>query len=401
MIESPFDSHTHLFFTSQTPTLIPPDILPLLNCVVCHRFGSAAWAAHLHLHFVHSAVPLEDYAPKLGSGEALLFAPEGASLGASDDGSLRRWNGGCIRLKVAAVETHESETPQEVENTAEILSRPNITASLDAWVAANGTPVLQPNLVPQPQPAPLRHTTTPQHNFTFRGPPVLFGHLDDDLNDLPVQGTTNRSSSLHQSTPATLYQNPSPSLNLVEQMPRILEFPALRPTAPSFAHGAVPFIPDDQNNTASTSLATDSTLAVSSQSNPTPATAKTPNFEPFIAAIKRARRSDERHIPLGDVSAHLSKADYEAIGLIELKRVVQAAVTAGVVVTAGSDAWIGLPEWVSPRLAANLATTQLTEPIGSNRPPVRILGPGISSILTHSLIGGYLRAFDIRTQLYT
>ena len=375
MIESPFDSHTHLFFASQTPTLIPPDILPLLNCVVCHRFGSSAWAAHLHAHFAHSAVPLEDYAPKLDSDEVLLFAPEGASLGASDDGDLRRWNGGCIRLKVAAVKTRESERLQEVENTVGILSRPNIAVASDAWVAANGTPVHQPNFIPQPQLAPLRHTITPQSSFPFKSPPVSFRHLDDDLNDLPVQGTSSQGSSLHRPTLATAYKNPAPSSNLVEQMPRILGFPMSHPTAPRlFSHDAAPVIVDDQNTTPSPSLATDSAPGVSSQPNATLATAKIPNFEPLIAAIKRARRSDERHIPLTDVGAHLSKADYEAIGFIGLKRVVQAAVTAGVIITGGSDynAWIGLPEWVHPRFDGNPATTKLTEPTTSNRPPVRI-----------------------------
>ena len=372
MIQSPFDSHTHLFFASQNPTLIPPDILPLLNCVVCHRFGSAAWAAHLHSHFVHSAVPLEDYAPKLGLGEALLFAPEGTSLVASDEGP-RCWNGGCIRLKVAAVKTREPDAPQEVENPTAISSRSNILASLDAWVAANGTPVLQPNPIPQPQPAPLRHTITPQSNFPSKTPPVFFRPLDNDLNDLHAQGTNSRGSSLPRTTIATAYQNPSPSSNLVEQMPRILEFPVPHPAAPSFAQGAMPLIID--NIAASTSSAINSAPAVSSHLNSTHATARTPNFEPFIAAIKRARRSNERHVPLADVGAHLSKADYEAIGFIGLKRVVEAAVTAGAVVTGGSDyTWIGLPEWFSPSLDGYLATTELPEPTAYNRPPVRILG---------------------------
>jgi hypothetical protein len=378
MIESPFDSHTHLFFASQTPTLIPPDILSLLNCVVCHRFGSAAWAAHLHSHFAHSAVPLEDYVPKLGSGEALLFAPEGAS---SEDGTLRNWNGGCIRLKVAAVKTRESDTLQEAENTTSVLSRSGITAPLDAWVATNGTPVLQPNLVPQPQSAPLRCASTPQRNLSFKSPPLTFRHLDDDLNNLPAQGIASRGSSLLQTAPAMIYQHPSPSSNLIEQLPRIQEFPVSLPSAPPFVRDTVPFIIDDRNETtAPTSLATVPIPAVSSQPSATPSTAKTPNFEPFIAAIRRARHSDEKYISRTDVGAHLSKADYEAIGLLALKQVVQAAVTAGIIVTGGGEynAWIGLTEWFSPRIDGDLGTIKSIEPVACNRPPVCTLRSGLS-----------------------
>ncbi len=371
LIESPFDSHTHLFFATQTPTQIPPDILSLLNCVVCHRFGSAAWAAHLHTHFVHSAVPLEDYAPKLGSGEALLFAPEGAS---NDDGTLRRWNGGCVRLKVAAVEPRESE---EAENTAGVSTRPSITAPLDAWMATNGTSVLPQNVVPPPQPVPLRRAVTPQRGLSFKSPHFSFRHLDDDLNDLPAQGVASRSSSLHQTTPATVYRHPSSSPNHIEQLPRIPEIPM---PLPPFARDTMPFIKGYQNETtASTSLSTVSIPPVSSQPNFTLSTTKTPNFEPLIAAIKRARRSNERQISRADVDAHLSKADYEAIGLIGLKQVVQAAVNANVIVTEGEyNAWVGLPEWFSPRFGGDLATTKSTEPTPFNRPPVCILKPAIS-----------------------
>ena len=376
MIESPFDAHTHLFFTSQTPTLIPPDILSLLNCVICHRFGSAAWAAHLQSHFAHSAVRLEDYAPKLGSSEVLLIAPEGVS---SDDGTPRRWNGGCIRLKVAALKTRGSDTPQEAENTASVLTRPSITAP-DTWVAANGTPVLQPNLIPPPQPVPLRRAATPQRSSSFKTPPFSFRHLDDDLSDLPAQGTAGRSSLLHQTTPAMVYQHSSPSSNLIDQLPRIPEIPV---PLPPFAHDMAPFIIGDQNGTtASTSLATVSMPLVSSQPNLTPSTAKTPNFEPFIAAIRRARRSGEKHISRTDIGAHLSKADYEAIGLIGLKQVVQAAVTAGVIVAGGGEynAWVGIPEWFNP-LDGDLATTKPTGPTTFNRPPVCISRLAISFLV--------------------
>jgi len=375
MIESPFDSHTHLFFASQIPTQIPPDILSLLNCVVCHRFGSAAWADHLQSHFAHSAVPLEDYAPKLGSSEALLFAPEGAS---SDDGTLRRWNGGCIRLNVAVVKTRDSNTPQEAENAAGVLSRSSITALSDAWVATNGTPALQPNHIPQPPPVPLRRAITPQRILSFKTPPFSFRHLDDDPSDLPAQGPASRGSSLHQTIPTMGYQHPSPSLNLVEQLPRIPEIPV---PLPPFVDDTIPLFKGNQNETtASTSQATVPMPPVSHYQNTTPTSAKTPNFEPFIAAIKRARRSDEKQISRTDVGAHLSKADYEAIGLIGLKQVVQAAVTAGVIVTGGGEynAWIGLPEWFSPHLDGDLPTTKSTEPATFNRPPVCILRPAIS-----------------------
>jgi hypothetical protein len=376
MIESPVDSHTHLFFASQTPTLIPPEILSLLNCVVCHRFGSAAWAAHLQSHFAHSVVPLGDYAPKLGPGEALLFAPEGVSLGGDGDGA-RRWNGGCVRLKVARVKTREPPTPHEVENVSGVLSRPSIIAPLDAWLAANGTPPHQPSLMPQPQPAPLRRAITPQPGIPFKSPPLSFRHLDDDLKYLPAQRTASRGSSLHQTIPTMVYQHPPPPPHLAEQIHPTLEYPV----RPSFVYGGS-LIVDDQNDTASSTVpAADSIPIVSSQQNATLSTAKTLNFEPFIAAIKRARRSDEKQILRTDVGAHLSKADYEAIGLMGLKQTAQAAVTAGVIVTGGSEnsAWIGLPEWFNPRLDDDLATARLTEPVASNRPPVCILGSAKSS----------------------
>ena len=318
---------------------------------------------------MHSAVPLEDYAPKLGGGEALLFAPEGTS---NDDGTLRRWSGGCVRLKVTAVKTREAE---EAENTAGISTRPSITAPLDAWMAANGTPVLQPNLVPHPQPVPLHRAVTPQRGLSFKTPPFSFRHLDDDLNDLPPQGTASRSSSLHQISFGTVYQHLPPSSNLLEQLPRTSAVPV---PLPPFVHDTAPFI--NHGTTASTSLATVSMPPVSYQANATMSTARTPNFEPFIAAIKRARRSDEKQVLRTDIGAHLSKADYEAIGLIGLKQVAQAAVTAGVIVTGGAEytAWIGLPEWFSPRLDGGMVTTKSTEPTAHNRPPVCILRPAIS-----------------------
>ena len=378
LIESPFDPHTHLFFASQTPTRIPPDMLSLLNCVVCHRFGSAAWAAHLTAHFTHSAVPLEDYAPKLGSGEALLFAPEGASLGGSDDGALRRWNGGCIRLKVAGVKSRESETPQEVESTSGVLSRSGITVPMDTWAATNGTAVPQPHLSPPPQPAPLRRAVTPQPSFPFRSPPLSFRHLDNDLTTLYAQEPASRGSSHHHATSAIAFQHPSPSSKPAEQMPHNPEFPVPFPAASSsLMHGTVPLIIDDQDEpTAPMGLVADPAPAISHQANVIPSPAKAPNFEPFVAAIKRARRTDETRILRTDVGAHLSKADYEAIGLIGLKQVVQAAVAAGVIVTGGSEynGWIGLTEWFSPRLDGDLVTIKSTEPAASNRPPVRIWG---------------------------
>ena len=382
MIESPIDQHTHLFLASQTPTLVPPDILSLLNCVVCHRFGSAAWATHFQLHFAHSTVPLEDYAPKLGSGEALLFAPEGASPAVSDGGVLRRWNGGCIRFKVVSVKTCKPENTQIFENASHVLSRPSITTPLDGQVAAIGTPIQQPDAIPQLRPAAFRHAITPQPSLPFKSSHRSFPPLDDDQNDLPARG---RGVSLRSTTSATAYQHLflSPNhTNAVEQIPRIPSYAAPLPAAPSFAHGSVPFIIDDQNeNMASTSLATDSTPAVFSQSNPMPPaqfTSKTHDFDPLIAAIRRARRNDEKLISRTDVGAHLSKADYEAIGLMGLQQVVQAAVTAGVIVTEGGEgsAWIGLPEWFDLCLDDNLATTNLTGPAASasNRSPVRILG---------------------------
>jgi len=236
--------------------------------------------------------------------------------------------------------------------------------------------------VPQPQPAPLRRAITPQPGIPFKSPPLSFRHLDDDLKYLPAQRTASRGSSLHQTIPTMVYQHPPPPPHLAEQIHPTLEYPV----RPSFVYGGS-LIVDDQNDTASSTVpAADSIPIVSSQQNATLSTAKTLNFEPFIAAIKRARRSDEKQILRTDVGAHLSKADYEAIGLMGLKQTAQAAVTAGVIVTGGSEnsAWIGLPEWFNPRLDDDLATARLTEPVASNRPPGDVFAPLISVLMyTH------------------
>jgi hypothetical protein len=285
-------------------------------------------------------------------------------------------------LKVASVKPREPENPQEVEPASRTLSRPTTTALLDIWVAANGT---SPTLLPQPPPpAPLRRAVTPQPSLPFKSPPISFRHLEDGLNDASTQGTANRGLSLYSITPAKVYQHPSPSSNyisLVEQMPRIQAFPASHPAAPSFAHAPVPLIIEDQyETTVPTSIATDAAPAVSSQPNTIPgaqSSAKPPNFEPFIAAIKRARCNDDKQVPRTEIGARLSKLDYEMIGLSGLKHVAKAALAAGVIVTGGSenDAWIGLPEWFNLR---DPTPSQPTGPAAPNRPPVRTLELAIS-----------------------
>ncbi|KAJ7085501.1 hypothetical protein B0H15DRAFT_847075 [Mycena belliarum] len=71
---------TRIIIATQDPTVVPATILDLASTIVCHRFSSPAWAAHLARHVSagsDTALWYEQVA-LLENGEALVFSPAAA-----------------------------------------------------------------------------------------------------------------------------------------------------------------------------------------------------------------------------------------------------------------------------------------------------------------------------------
>ncbi|KAJ6457687.1 hypothetical protein C8R45DRAFT_1184394 [Mycena sanguinolenta] len=93
---------TRVIIATQEPTVVPPTILDLASTIICHRFSSPAWCAHLARHVsagnASESAGWFDQVMTLPTGHALVFSP--AALISSDengDGVLGR---GCLKMKV-------------------------------------------------------------------------------------------------------------------------------------------------------------------------------------------------------------------------------------------------------------------------------------------------------------
>ncbi|KAJ7080294.1 hypothetical protein C8R44DRAFT_70625 [Mycena epipterygia] len=68
---------TRVIIATQEPTVIPPTILDLASIIICHRFSSPAWCAHLARH-VSAGSESEGWYQQvmlLATGDALVFSP--------------------------------------------------------------------------------------------------------------------------------------------------------------------------------------------------------------------------------------------------------------------------------------------------------------------------------------
>ncbi|KAF7344954.1 p-loop containing nucleoside triphosphate hydrolase protein [Mycena venus] len=76
---------TRVIIATQEPTVIPPTILDLASTIICHRFSSPAWCAHLARHVSAGSESAGWYRQvmALPTGSALVFSP--AAVRAADE----------------------------------------------------------------------------------------------------------------------------------------------------------------------------------------------------------------------------------------------------------------------------------------------------------------------------
>ncbi|KAJ7914991.1 hypothetical protein B0H13DRAFT_1711751 [Mycena leptocephala] len=76
---------TRVIIATQEPTVIPSTILDLASMIICHRFSSPAWCAHLARHVSASSESADWYqqVTLLATGDALVFSP--AAVIAADE----------------------------------------------------------------------------------------------------------------------------------------------------------------------------------------------------------------------------------------------------------------------------------------------------------------------------
>ncbi|KAF8187861.1 hypothetical protein K438DRAFT_1433992, partial [Mycena galopus ATCC 62051] len=72
---------------TQEPTVVPPTILDLASIIICHRFSSPAWCAHLarHVSAGNESVSWYQEVMLLATGNALVFSPAALITADSDD----------------------------------------------------------------------------------------------------------------------------------------------------------------------------------------------------------------------------------------------------------------------------------------------------------------------------
>ncbi|KAJ7085504.1 hypothetical protein B0H15DRAFT_377382 [Mycena belliarum] len=82
---------TRVVVATQEPTVVPATILDLASIIVCHRFSSPAWCAHLarHVSAGSDAAGWYDEVMLLETGDALVFAPA-AAVAAGEEGGVGR-----------------------------------------------------------------------------------------------------------------------------------------------------------------------------------------------------------------------------------------------------------------------------------------------------------------------
>ncbi|KAJ7639330.1 hypothetical protein FB45DRAFT_424867 [Roridomyces roridus] len=68
---------TRVIIATQEPTVIPPTILDLASTIICHRFSSPAWCAHLskHVSMGKESAHWFEEVMQLPTGHAIVFSP--------------------------------------------------------------------------------------------------------------------------------------------------------------------------------------------------------------------------------------------------------------------------------------------------------------------------------------
>jgi len=94
---------TRVIIATQEPTVIPPTILDLSSFIICHRFSSPSWCAHLAKHVNDSqSQDTESWFQQvmlLGTGEGIVFSPT-ALVSVKDEGEVELLGGQFLKVKV-------------------------------------------------------------------------------------------------------------------------------------------------------------------------------------------------------------------------------------------------------------------------------------------------------------
>ncbi|KAF7314608.1 p-loop containing nucleoside triphosphate hydrolase protein [Mycena kentingensis (nom. inval.)] len=64
-----------VIIATQEPTVVPATILDLASVIICHRFSSPAWCAHLAKHVSDPKADWYDEVMLLATGDAIVFSP--------------------------------------------------------------------------------------------------------------------------------------------------------------------------------------------------------------------------------------------------------------------------------------------------------------------------------------
>ncbi|KAJ7151964.1 hypothetical protein C8R46DRAFT_1121634 [Mycena filopes] len=153
---------------TQEPTVIPPTVLDLASAIICHRFSSPAWCAHLAKHLSAgtggSASDWQEKVMLLATGDALVFAPAAVTRvnDESEDGSgVRLLGSEHLRLRVRPRLTLDGGASLlAVGRSVPITSVSNGSAAVWATNAANFVPASAVALQSNPTTAAAIPTAT-------------------------------------------------------------------------------------------------------------------------------------------------------------------------------------------------------------------------------------------------
>ncbi|KAJ7753541.1 hypothetical protein B0H16DRAFT_1886945 [Mycena metata] len=154
---------TRVIIATQEPTVIPPTILDLASIIICHRFSSPAWCAHLARHVSagsSESAAFESWFKQvmlLPTGDALVFSPaaliaaneHGVSLLGREHLRLRvrprlTMDGGASRLAVG----HTSPTPAALLPSLPTPPTPTFSLPAQHRQELSIAPPVAPDLTP-------------------------------------------------------------------------------------------------------------------------------------------------------------------------------------------------------------------------------------------------------------
>ncbi|KAJ7675529.1 hypothetical protein B0H17DRAFT_839004, partial [Mycena rosella] len=92
---------TRVIIATQEPTVIPATILDLASVIICHRFSSPAWCAHLarHVSAGSESAGWYEQVMLLSAGDALVFSPA-AAITADERGGVVLLGRNHLKLRV-------------------------------------------------------------------------------------------------------------------------------------------------------------------------------------------------------------------------------------------------------------------------------------------------------------